>query len=58
MGTNAMSMIDSLDRTDDAVLYCDVDDDVLERAAGGHDIMANPTMPFAIICVPFVETDR
>jgi len=53
-----MSMIDSLDRTDDAVLYCDVDDDVLERAAGGHDIMANPTMPFAIICVPFVETDR
>ena len=53
-----MSTIERVDQADDAVLNDDVADDVLERAGSGHATMANPTMPFAIICVPFVETER
>jgi hypothetical protein len=40
---------------DDAVLNLDVSDDALERAgATGLANAANPTMPWALICIPFV----
>jgi len=41
-------------RLDDAVLNFDVSDDALERAGGtGLANAANPTMPSALICIPF-----
>jgi hypothetical protein len=44
---------------DDAILNFEVTDDALERA-GGTDkaIAANPTVPSAIICVPFMPENR
>lgn len=43
-------------RLDDAILNFDVSDDALERAAGaGLANAANPTLPSALICIPFVS---
>lgn len=40
---------------DDAVLNVDVSDDALERAGlTGLANAANPTVPSALICIPFV----
>ena len=41
-----------LDRCDDEILYPSVSDEALEQSAGAAK-MANPTLPSALICVPF-----
>lgn len=52
------SVAGGLDRTDHEILFDDVSDDALERAGGsGRQDMANPTAPFALICIPF-EAER
>jgi len=40
--------------TEETILTFDVCDDALERAGGsGKNEAANPTLPSAIICIPF-----
>ena len=41
------------DQTDDAILSFDVSDEALEGAGLGEETAANPTVPSAIICIPF-----
>jgi hypothetical protein len=42
------------DLTDDTILDFEIADEALERAAGtGRENVANPTVPSAIICIPF-----
>jgi hypothetical protein len=41
------------DRTEDSVLHDEIADEALERAAYGKAITTNPTVPSAIICIPF-----
>ncbi len=43
-----------LDQSEQAIFTDDVSDEALERAADGK-ALANPTVPSAIICVPFGE---
>ena len=40
-------------RSEDEIFFLDVSDDALERVAGENEIAANPTVPSAIICIPF-----
>ncbi len=42
------------DHSDDTILNVEISDDEMERAAGsGRENIANPTVPSALICVPF-----
>jgi hypothetical protein len=46
----------ALDQVEETILNFDVSDEELEIAAGpGKQKMANPTAPFAIICIPFAD---
>jgi hypothetical protein len=46
----------ALEQAEEAILNFEVSDEELEMAAGsGKQKMANPTAPFAIICIPFAE---
>jgi hypothetical protein len=46
----------ALDQTEEEILNFDVSDEALETAAGlRKDNVANPTAPFAIICIPFAD---
>ena len=46
--------IESLRDADEAALIFDVSDEALERAGGsGKHEAANPTVPSAIVCIPF-----
>ena len=52
MSTTAIA----LEQAEEAILHDEVSDEELEMAAGaGKQKMANPTAPFAIICIPFAE---
>jgi hypothetical protein len=43
-----------LERSEDSIFHNDVSDEALERmAAPGQARLANPTVPSAIICIPF-----
>jgi hypothetical protein len=45
---------DQRDRTENEIFTDGVSDDALERAAGTRqELAANPTVPSAIICIPF-----
>jgi hypothetical protein len=49
-----MSGIETLRDADQAILTFDVSDDALERAGGsGKNEAANPTLPSALVCIPF-----
>jgi len=49
-------VIDELDCSEHELLNPAVGDDVLERAAGNDPARAaNPTVPSAIICIPFAS---
>jgi hypothetical protein len=49
-----MSSTETLHDTDEAALTFDVADDALERAGGsGKNDAANPTLPSALVCIPF-----
>ena len=42
------------DQSDDTILHFEIPDDELERAAGtARENIANPTVPSALICIPF-----
>lgn len=41
------------DRDEDGVFDDEIADEALERAASGRAITTNPTVPSAIICIPF-----
>jgi hypothetical protein len=44
----------ALDQAEEEILHDGVSDEELETAAGmGKVKVANPTVPFAIICIPF-----
>jgi len=43
------------DQNEDSVLHDEISDEALERAAYGRAITTNPTVPSAIICIPFDE---
>ena len=55
--TNAMRQATiALDQTEEDLLNFDVSDEALETAAGiRKEIAANPTVPSAIICIPFAD---
>ena len=38
---------------DEEILFFEVSDGALERMASENEIAANPTVPSAIICIPF-----
>jgi hypothetical protein len=45
-----------LEQAEEAILHDEVSDEELEMAAGsGKQKVANPTVPSAIICLPFAE---
>jgi hypothetical protein len=39
--------------TEEEFFFFDVSDDALERVANENEIVANPTVPSAILCIPF-----
>ncbi len=46
----------ALEQAEEAILHDEVSDEELEMAAGsGKQKMANPTVPSAIICLPFAD---
>jgi len=42
-------------RNEDNILDDEISDEALERAAYNRAITTNPTVPSAIICIPFEE---
>jgi hypothetical protein len=49
-----MSSIETLRDSDEPAFTFDVADDALERAGGsGKNEAANPTLPSALVCIPF-----
>lgn len=44
------------DQNEDRVLDDEITDEALERAANNRAITTNPTVPSAIICIPFEKT--
>jgi len=55
--TEAMSHTSiALEQAEEAILNFEVSDEELEMAAGsGKQKLANPTVPSAIICLPFAD---
>jgi hypothetical protein len=55
--TNAMRQTTSaLDQSEEEILNFDVSDEALETAGGARkENVANPTIPSAIICLPFAD---
>jgi hypothetical protein len=52
MSTTAIA----LEQAEETILDFEVSDEELEMAAGpGKQQAANPTAPFAIICIPFAD---
>ena len=45
-----------LDQSEAEILNEDVCDEALERAADGRALATNPTVPSAIICIPFEKS--
>jgi len=43
------------DQNGDAVLHDEIADEAIERAAYGKAITTQPTVPSAIICIPFEQ---
>jgi hypothetical protein len=41
------------EQSEDIIFGFDVSDEAIERAADGKALAANPTVPSAIICIPF-----
>jgi hypothetical protein len=41
------------EQSEDDIISFDLSDEALERAADGKALAANPTVPSAIICIPF-----
>jgi hypothetical protein len=39
--------------SEEEIFFFDVSDDALERVASENEIVANPTVPSAILCIPF-----
>ncbi len=43
------------DQSEDIVLHVEIADEAIERAAYGKAITTQPTVPSALICIPFEE---